>query len=191
LRDRAGFAHSFYFRYEQPELVDTKEELVRGLGNVKVQWSFTGSKVSCEFAYTVRQQVTLDNFRYVLCIGAPHSRYRLGNSPVLGPLGHRCTVHKNDFQAVWQETEVVSNDPTYRTNYGRIHYLQFLRRDHPLVMRPGNVYRSRSSSIRTSRWSTRKPGEQPRSDCTRMPGSTPPATASRAPMRRSSCRRPR
>jgi hypothetical protein len=136
-----GLHNSFYFRYEQPELIGTDEELVRGLGNVKVQWSFTGSKVSCEFAYMVKQQVTLDNFRYVLCIGAPHSRYRLGNSPVLGPQGHRCTVHKNDFQAVWQETEVVSNDPTYRTNYGRIHYLQFLRRDHPLVMRPGNVYR--------------------------------------------------
>ena len=48
---------------------------------------------------------------------------------------------KNDFQATWQETEVVSHDPTYRTNYGKIHYLQVLRRDHPLVMRPGNVYR--------------------------------------------------
>ena len=103
--------------------------------------AFTGAKVSCEFAYAVKQQVTLDQFRYVLCIGAPHSRYRLGNSPVLGAQGHRCTVHKNDFQATWQETEVVSSDPTYRTNYGRIHYLQFLRRDHPLVMRPGNVYR--------------------------------------------------
>jgi hypothetical protein len=136
-----GLRNSFYFRYEQPELINLKEELVRGLGSVKVQWSFTGSKVSCEFAYTVKQQVTLDNFRYVLCIGAPHSRYRLGNSPVLGPLGQRCSVHKNDFQATWQETEVVSSDPTYRTNYGRIHYLQFLRRDHPLVMRPGNVYR--------------------------------------------------
>ena len=39
------------------------------------------------------------------------------------------------------ETEVVSNDPTYRTNYGKIHYLQHLVRDHPLVMRPGQSYR--------------------------------------------------
>jgi hypothetical protein len=50
-------------------------------------------------------------------------------------------VVKNDFQAVWQETEVVTPDPTYRTNYGKIHYLQYLVRDHPLVMRPGQVYR--------------------------------------------------
>lgn len=136
-----GLHNSFYFRYEQPELIDINEEFVRGLGNVKVQWTFTGSKVACEFAYTVKQQVTLDNFRYVLCIGAHHSRYRLGNSPVLGPLGQRCSVHKNDFQATWQETEVVSSDPTYRTNFGPMHYLQVLRREHPLVMRPGNVYR--------------------------------------------------
>ena len=53
----------------------------------------------------------------------------------LGLQGHRCTVAKDDFQATWQETEVVSADPTYRTNYGKIHYLQYLIRDHPLIMR--------------------------------------------------------
>ena len=41
---------------------------------MKVQWNFTGSKVACEFAYTVRQQVTLDKFRYVLAVAAPHSK---------------------------------------------------------------------------------------------------------------------
>lgn len=136
-----GLRNSFYFRYEQPELISTQEELVRGLGSVKAQWSFSGSKTSCEFAYTVRQPTTLDRFRFVLCIGAPHSRYRVANSPMLGPQGLRCTVIKNDFQAAWSETEVVSHDPAYRTNYGKIHYLQTLRRDHPLVMRPGGVYR--------------------------------------------------
>ena len=35
----------------------------------------------------------------------------------------------------------MSADPAYRTNYGKIHYLQSLVRDHPLVMRPGQVYR--------------------------------------------------
>jgi hypothetical protein len=58
-------ATAFYFRYEQPELINTKEEIVKGLGSVKVQWTFTGSKIGCEFAYTVKQQVTLDKFRYV------------------------------------------------------------------------------------------------------------------------------
>jgi hypothetical protein len=136
-----GMKNSYFFRYEQPELINTKEELVRGLGSVKVQWNFTGNKVSCEFAYTVKQQVTLDKFRYYLCIGAPHSRYRLGNSLMLGQQGQRCAVVKNDFQANWLETEVVSHDPMHRTNYGKLHYLQQLGRDHPLVMRPGNVYR--------------------------------------------------
>jgi hypothetical protein len=136
-----GLRNSFYFRYEQPELITTKEEIVKGLGSVKVQWNFTGSKISCEFAYTVKQQVTLDKFRYVLAVAAPHTKYRVGGSPTLGALGHRCGVAKNDFQANWLDTEVVSADATYRTNYGKIHYLQSLVRDHPLVMRPGHVYR--------------------------------------------------
>jgi hypothetical protein len=136
-----GLRNSFYFRYEQPELINIKEELVKNLGSVKVQWNFSGSKISCEFAYTVKQQVTLDKFRYVLAIAAPHSKYRVSGSLALGPQGHRCTVQKDDFQGVWQETEVVSHDPKYRTNYGKIHYLQHLVRDHPLIMRPGNVYR--------------------------------------------------
>jgi len=136
-----GLRNSFYFRYEQPDLITIQEEVIRHLGSVKVQWTFTGSRIACEFAYTVRQQVTLDKFRYVLAIAAPHSRYRVGGALALGPLGHRCSVARDDFQATWQDTEVVSADPTYRTNYGKIHYLQFLVRDHPLIMRPGQVYR--------------------------------------------------
>jgi len=136
-----GLRNSFYFRYEQPDLISTKEEFVRGLGSVKVQWTFAGNKVGCEFAYTVKQQVTLDKFRYALAIAAPHSRYHVTGALMLGPQGHRCSVAKDDFQASWQETEVVSADPTYRTNYGKIHYLQYLVRDHPLIMRPGHVYR--------------------------------------------------
>ena len=136
-----GMRNSFYFRYEQPDLINLKEEMVKGIGSCKVQWNFSGRNVSCEFAYTVKQQVTLDKFRYVLVVAAPHSRYRVGGTPVLGPLGHRCSVIKDDFQGTWQETEVVTADPTYRTNFGKIHYLQYLIRDHPLIMRPGHVYR--------------------------------------------------
>jgi len=136
-----GLRNSFYFRYEQPELITTGEEIIKGLGSVKVQWTFSGNQISCEFAYTVKQQITLDKFRYVLAIAAPHSQYRVGGSLALGPEGHRCTVPKDDFQATWQETEVVSDDPLYRTNYGKIHYIQHLVRDHPLIMRPGHIYR--------------------------------------------------
>jgi hypothetical protein len=136
-----GLRNSFYFRYEQPELINTKEEFVKNLGSAKVQWTFSGNKINAEFAYTVKQQVTLDKFRYVLAIAAPHSKYHLPGSLALGPLGQRCSVAKDDFQGTWRETEVVSHDPTYRTNYGKVHYLQYLIRDHPLIMRPGHIYR--------------------------------------------------
>ncbi len=69
-----GMRNSFFFRYEQPDLITTKEEMVKNLGSVKVQWNFSGKKVACEFAYTVKQQVTLDKFRYVLVVAAPHSQ---------------------------------------------------------------------------------------------------------------------
>lgn len=136
-----GLRNSFFFRYDQPDLIDLKEEIVKGIGSVKVQWNFQGPKVSCEFAYTVKQQVQLDKFRYVLAIAAPHSKYHVAGSLMLGAQGHRCSVQKDDFQAHWLDTEVVTNDPNYRTNYGKIHYLQYLMRDHPLIMRPGNTYR--------------------------------------------------
>lgn len=136
-----GLRNSFYFRYEQPELINTREEFVKGLGSVKVQWTFAGNKIGCEFAYTVKQQVTLDKFRYVLAIAAPHSKYHVPGALALGAQGQRCTVARDDFQATWLDTEIVSQDPTYRTNYGKIHYLQHLVRDHPLIMRPGQIYR--------------------------------------------------
>jgi len=136
-----GMRNSFYFRYEQPELINTHEEIVNGIGSCKVNWTFQGNKVTSEFTYTVRNQVQLDHFRYVLAIGAPHSHYRTDTSPKLGPEGLRCSVQKDDFQGIWSETEVVTNDSAYRTNYGKIHYLQSLVRDHPLIMRPGQTYR--------------------------------------------------
>lgn len=136
-----GMRRSFYFRYEQPELINTKEQIVSGIGSCKVSWTFAGNKVTSEFAFTVKSQIQLDHFRYMLAIGGPHSTYRLDSSPMLGPEGLRCQVQKDDFQGIWAETEVVTNDPTYRTSYGNIHYLQTLVRDHPLIMRPGHVYR--------------------------------------------------
>jgi hypothetical protein len=136
-----GLRNSFFFRYEQPDLITTDEEILKNVASVKVQWTFAGGKIGCEFAYTVKQQVTLEKFRYALVIAAPHSKYRVGGSLTLGPLSHRCSVIRDDFQASWLDTEVVTADPTYRTNYGKVHYLQYLVRDHPLIMRPGQVYR--------------------------------------------------
>jgi len=136
-----GFKRSFYFRYEQPELVTIDERIVSDIGSCKVSWSFAGDRISSEFIYTVRSQITLDRFRYALAIGGPHSVYRVDSSPMLGSEGLRCVVQRDDFQGIWRETEVVTNDPDYRSNYGNIHYLQILERDHPLIMRPGQTYR--------------------------------------------------
>ncbi len=136
-----GFKRSFYFRYEQPDLITKNEKMVSDIGSCKVSWTFAGNKISSEFIYTVKNQITLDRFRYVLAIGSPHSRCRVDSTPMLGAEGLRCQVQKDDFQGVWKETEVVTNDTNYRTNYGNLHYLQTLERDHPLIMRPGQTYR--------------------------------------------------
>ena len=136
-----GLRKSIYFRYEQPDLIDTNQEIVSGLGSCKVNWTFNGGKVTSEFIFTVKQPVTMERMRYMLVIASPHSLHRVGNTFTLGQEGLRCTVLKDDFQAQWAETEVVTDDPNYKTMWGNIHYLQTLVRDHPLNMRPGQQYR--------------------------------------------------
>ena len=136
-----GLRNALTFKYEQPELITKDEEIVNGLGNCKVTWSFLKRKITCEFCFTVKQQITLDKMRYILAIAAPHSRYRVGTAFTLGEDGHGTEVIKDDFQAEWKELEVVTDDPKMRTYYGNLHYLQILQRDRPLVMRPGTQYR--------------------------------------------------
>lgn len=136
-----GPRNSFYFRYEQPELVTREQKVVSGIGSCKVSWTFTGKKIVSEFAFTVKNNVQLEKMRYSLAIGAQHSQYQAANTLSLGPNGLGCEVIKDDFQAHWDETEVVSDNAAYRSSYGKIHYLQHLRRDHPLIMRVGQVYK--------------------------------------------------
>jgi len=136
-----GLRNALTFKYDQPELITKDEEIVNGLGSCKVIWSFLKGKIGCEFCFSVKQQVTLDKMRYILGIAAPHSRYRVATAFTLGEEGHRTEVIKDDFQAEWKELEVVTDDPSYRTYYGNLHYLQILQRDRPLVMRPGTQYR--------------------------------------------------
>lgn len=136
-----GLRNSFFFRYEQPELITKDEQIVPGLGSCKVNWTFQGGKLTSEFIFTVKNQIQLDRMRYVIALAAPHSTYRSGLTYTLGPDSLRPTVLKDDFHAVWAETEVVTDDPQYRTYWGKIHYLQILSRDHPLIMRPGQQYR--------------------------------------------------
>ena len=136
-----GLRKSMYFRYEQPELISKDGNIVPGLGSCKVSWTFTGDKITSEFIFTVKNQTKLDKLRYVLALAAPHSNYRIGTTFTLGKESLRPEVIKDDFHATWQETEVVSDNPDYKTPYGKIHYLQTLLRDHPLTMRPGQQYK--------------------------------------------------
>lgn len=136
-----GLRNAVIFKYEQPELINLEQRIVSGIGNCKVSWTFRGSKITSEFVFSVKNQIQLDKMRYVMAIGAPHSRMRIPMTYTLGPESLRASVTKDDFLASWEETEVVSHDERYRTYYGNIHYLQVLTRDHPLIMRPGQQYR--------------------------------------------------
>lgn len=136
-----GMRQSFYFRYEQPELITVDEEIVPGLGSCKVSWTFTGGKITSEFSFQVKSPITCDSMRYVLAIGSPHSEKHAPITYTLGAGGLGCSVEKDDFHASWLDTEVVTNEPAYRTYWGNLHYLQTLVRDHPLNMRPGQQYK--------------------------------------------------
>jgi hypothetical protein len=136
-----GLRNSFFFRYEQPDLVTADGEIVKGLGSCKVSWSFCGNKITGDFIYTVPNQITLDKFRLVVAIGSPHSEYHVPMSYAIGENGLGVGIEKDDFQANWLDTEVVSEDPAYRSYWGNIHYLQVYARDRAMVMRPGVQYR--------------------------------------------------
>jgi hypothetical protein len=135
-----GLRGEFYFRYEQPELVTPLDEKVTGIGSCKVTWTFAKSVVSAEFRYTVRQPVLLVHFRYVVPIASLHSCHHLPHAIRLGEEGLRITVGRNDFQAEWNPTQLVGEDPDYKTYWGKIHYLQTLERKEPLSLQPGREY---------------------------------------------------
>ena len=136
-----GRRNSLFFAYEQPDLITVEEKIIPNLGSCKVRWEFKGTKISSEFAFEVKKQTTIESMRYVLAVGMPHSRHRLGTSLKLGEEGLRPNVLKDDFQGEWQENEIVAQDPQSRTFWGPLFYLQTIARNHPLVLRPGQTYR--------------------------------------------------
>lgn len=136
-----GLRNALKFKYDQPELITKDEKFVNGLGSCKVTWTFLRGKITCEYCFSVKQQAQLDRLRYVIAIASPHSRYRVSTAFTLGEQGHRTEVLKDDFQAKWKNLETVTQDEAFRTYHGKMHYLQILERDHPLVMRPGQQYR--------------------------------------------------
>lgn len=140
-RTGLGLRKAFYFRYEQPELITREGKVINNLASVQVNWNFLGNKVTSEFVYTARNQVQMDKMRYCLVIATPHSAYRVGTTFTLGAEGLRANVLRDDFQGAWQDTEVVTNDPAWKTYHGNVHYIQTLMRDHPLQLRPAQQYR--------------------------------------------------
>ena len=136
-----GPQNSFYLRFNQPDLVKIDGSFAYGLGSCQVQWTFNRDKISSEFTFQVKNQVAMDSMRYALVIGSPHTIYRLGTTLSQGREGLRPSIEKDDFQSAWGAFETVTDDPDYRGYAGNIHYIQFLRREHPLIMRPGQRYK--------------------------------------------------
>lgn len=135
-----GLKNSFIFSYEQPELISKEEKLLPGLGSCKVSWKFSGAVITAEFAYKFKQALTLDSFRFVIPLSAPHSTYHLEHSFTLGENSLQASVLKDDFGASWSEVQEVYNNPDYKTYYGKICYLQILERKMPLNVKPGKTY---------------------------------------------------
>lgn len=136
-----GLKKSFYLRFDQPDLVKTDGSFAYGLGSCQVQWSFGNGKVQSEFIFKVKNPVSMDKMRLALVIGSPHSTYRLGTTLRQGEAGLRANVEVDDFQASWGSFETVTEDTDYRGYAGNVHYVQYLVRDHPLNMRPGQQYK--------------------------------------------------
>jgi hypothetical protein len=136
-----GLKKSFYLRFEQPDLVKTDGSLSHGLGSCQVQWSFGAGKVQSEFVFKVKNSVSMDKMRLALVIGSPHTTNRLGTTLRQGKEGLRANVEVDDFQASWGSFETVTEDEDYRGYAGNVHYVQYLVRDHPLNMRPGQQYK--------------------------------------------------
>ncbi|MDR1498236.1 MAG: hypothetical protein LBS59_07520 [Puniceicoccales bacterium] len=136
-----GLKNSFFFRYDQPELITNEENIIPGVGSCKVEWEFCGGKITSRFLFHVKKQTQLERFRYVMPVVAPHHHYRLGTSLTLGAENLRCGVVKEDFQANWAETEVVSQDTSHRGYYGKVLYYQTFLRNRPMPLRPNQPYR--------------------------------------------------
>ena len=136
-----GLKKSLYLRFNQPELVRTDGSFANGIGNCQVQWTFGNGKVTSEFVFQVKNPISMDKMRLALVIGAPHSSHRLGTTLRQGAEGLRANVIVDDFHASWSAFETVSDNPEYRGYSGNVHYIQYLARDHALIMRPGQQYK--------------------------------------------------
>ncbi|MDR3317580.1 MAG: hypothetical protein LBS71_02110 [Puniceicoccales bacterium] len=135
-----GSRSAIIFTYEQPELITVEEEIVPGIGNCRVTWTFSEEKIISEFLYIMKERVRVDRLQYIIALSAPHSIYG-ANNLALDERSLGAVVEHDDMLLRWQEIREVGEDPDYRSCYGKIHYLQELSRRHPLIMHPGQPYR--------------------------------------------------
>ncbi|MDR1303307.1 MAG: hypothetical protein LBJ81_01650 [Puniceicoccales bacterium] len=135
-----GPRRSVVFAYEQPELVTVEEEVALGIGSCRVAWTFSEERIMAEFTYVVRERTRVEQLRYMIALSAPHSVYGANNF-ALDAESLRAVVEHDDMLLAWQEIADVSENPEYRTYFGKIHYLQELSRSYPLIMHPGQSYK--------------------------------------------------
>ncbi|MDR2735495.1 MAG: hypothetical protein LBB20_01475 [Puniceicoccales bacterium] len=135
-----GSGGAIVFSYEQPDLITVDEEIVTGLASFEVRWTFWEDKILSEFTFIPKARLRLDGLRYVVVLSSPHTTFG-ANSLTLGENGLKIEVKNDDFMANWKDVSVVSDDPLYRTFFGKIHYLQVLARDNFMFVQPGQPYR--------------------------------------------------
>jgi hypothetical protein len=134
-----GLRRSFFFHYEQPDLISHQETIIPKLAHCRVAWTFSEDRITSEFIYTVANRLKVDQVRYVIALSAPHSLYGT-HSLLLGEESLRAIVEKDDFGMSWKDLVTVRNDLQYRTPYGAIHFLQILSRANPIFLLPGKPY---------------------------------------------------
>ena len=108
-----GLRNSFFFRYEQPDLITLKEEMraqprqregpvdVLGLED-RLRVRLHGEAAGHARQVPLRPRDRRPPFASTTCGGCAHRS---------GPRATAARVAKDDFQATWQDTEVVSADP--------------------------------------------------------------------------------
>ncbi|MDR1458345.1 MAG: hypothetical protein LBI37_02345 [Puniceicoccales bacterium] len=135
-----GSGGSMTFSYEQPDLITVDEEIVPGLASFRVNWTFWEDRILSEFIFIPKVRLRIEGLRYVVAISSSHTTFG-SNNLTLGEEGLKIEVKDDDFLANWKDVSVVSDDPLYRTFFGKIHYLQTLARDNFMLMQAGRPYK--------------------------------------------------
>jgi hypothetical protein len=132
-------ARNFQFRYEQPDLITVRGEIIPGMAACEARWTFSPNRLRADFSYTPRRTLRLDRFEYAVAVPAVDGD---GDGLALGPGGIQITVPVDDFHGEWQPAHDVSQDTDWRTaDGGQIRELHRYVRLLPLQLQVGRSYR--------------------------------------------------